>query len=295
MNLPDWMIEEPFINEETTFAKKGRRSNFLTKTIRNMRTVICEDLQTEQYAKQDGLLQQAHPGFKLIALIVLILGANLSRQIPVLLTLWLFTILLMRLSRLPVFVMQKRIWGFIPLVTLIFTLPVTLNIFMDGSPLFIIYQSAFPSHYLGVNWPDTLFVTRQGVAAATFLFLRVGISLSLGVMLVMTTPLTEILKSLRILKVPSLFVMIIEMTYRYLLLLLAISIEMFEARNLRTVGNMPGKWQRAQVGSSIASLFARSMALSEEVYQAMCARCYTGEIFAPLPEECPQLELITQI
>jgi len=295
MLLPDWMIEEPDINEKATVVIKGRRRNFLTKTIRNMRAVICEDLQTEQFAKRDGLLQQANPGLKLITMIALILGASMSRQIQILLALWLVTLLLMRLSRLPVLVLQKRIWGFIPLITLIFALPVTLNIFMDGSPLLMIYQTSSPSHYLGVNWPVTLFVTRQGATAATFLFLRVGISLSLGVMLVMTTPLAEIFKSLRVLKVPSLFIMIIEMTYRYLILLLSISIEMFEARSLRTVGEMPAKWQRAQVGSSIASLFARSMALSEEVYQAMCARCYTGEILSPLPDECPQLELITEI
>jgi cobalt/nickel transport system permease protein len=295
MLLPDWMIEEPDINEKATVVIKRRRSNFLTKTIRNMRAVICEDLQTEQFAKRDGLLQQANPGLKLITMIALILGASMSRQIQILLALWLVTLLLMRLSRLPVLVLQKRIWGFIPLITLIFALPVTLNIFMDGSPLLMIYQTSSPSHYLGVNWPVTLFVTRQGATAATFLFLRVGISLSLGVMLVMTTPLAEIFKSLRVLKVPSLFIMIIEMTYRYLILLLSISIEMFEARSLRTVGEMPAKWQRAQVGSSIASLFARSMALSEEVYQAMCARCYTGEILSPLPDECPQLELITEI
>ena len=295
MLLPDWMIEEPDINEKATVVIKGRRSNFLTKTIRNMRAVICEDLQTERFAKRDGLLQQANPGFKLITMIALILGTSMSRQIQILLALWLVTLLLMSLSRLPVLVLQKRIWGFIPLITLIFALPVTLNIFMDGSPLLMIYQTSSPSHYLGVNWPVTLFVTRQGATAATFLFLRVGISLSLGILLVMTTPLAEIFKSLRVLKVPSLFIMIIEMTYRYLILLLSISIEMFEARSLRTVGDMPAKWQRVQVGSSIASLFARSMALSEEVYQAMCARCYTGEILSPLPNECPQLELITEI
>jgi len=295
MFLPDWMIEVPDINEKATFVMKRRRSNFLTKTIRNMRVIICEDLQTEQYARQDGLLQQVNPRFKLITMIVLILGASMSRQIPFLLALWLVTLLLMGLSHLPVLVLQKRIWGVIPLITLIFALPVTLNIIMDGSPLVMIYQSASSSHYLGVNWPTTLFVSRQGAAAATFLFLRVGISLSLGVMLVMTTPLAEIFKSLRVLKVPSLFIMIIEMTYRYLILLLSISIEMFEARSLRTVGEMPAKWQRAQVGSSIAALFARSMALSEEVYQAMCARCYTGEILAPLPNECQQLDFITEI
>lgn len=298
MVLPDWMIEEPEMNEKATAVTvvvKGHKSNYLTKTIRNMRAVICEDRQTEQFAKQDGLLQQINPGIKLITMIGLILGASLSRQILVLLALWLGTILLMHLSRLPVLVMQKRIWGFIPLITLLFTLPVTLNVFMDGSPLLMIYQSASSPHFMGINWPATLFVTQQGATAAAFLFLRVGISLSLGVMLVMTTPVADIFKSLRVLRIPNLFIMIIEMTYRYLLVLLSISIEMFEARSLRTVGDMPSKWQRAQVGSSIAALFARSMALSEEVYQAMCARCYTGEILAPLTDECRQLDLIAEI
>ncbi len=297
MFLPDWMIHEIEINEKVNTVRimKGRRNKYLTKTIRNMRAVICEDRQTEQFANRDGLLQQANPRLKLISMIGLILGASLSRQISILLALWLGTLLLMYLSRLPVFVMQKRIWGFIPLITLIFALPVTLNIFMDGTPLIMLHQSAQASSWLGINWPATIFITRQGATAAAFLFLRVGISLSLGVMLVMTTPVAEIFKSLRVLRVPTLFIMIIEMTYRYLIVLLSISIEMFEARNLRTVGEMPSKWHRAQVGSSIAALFARSIALSEEVYQAMCARCYTGEILAPMPDECKQLDLIAEM
>lgn len=295
MLLPDWMTEESEFNEITKVAVKGRTGSYLTKSIRNMRAVICEDLQTEQFAKRDGLLQRARPGLKLIGMIVLILGASLSRQIPLLLAMWLATLVLMHLSRLPVFVLQKRIWGFIPLVTLLFTLPMTLNIFIDGTPLVMIHESAQPGRWLGINWPTALFVSRQGVIAVSFLFLRVGISLSLGIMLVMTTPVADIFKSLRLLRVPPLFIMIIEMTYRYLIVLLSVSIEMYEARRLRTVGYMSGKWQRAQVGSSIAALFDRSMALSEEVYQAMCARCYTGEILAPRPDECPRLDLIAEI
>ncbi len=295
MLLPDWMSEDSEINKNTTVAGKGRSSNYLTKSIRNMRAVICEDRQTEQYATQDGLLQKVKPGYKLIGMIALILGASLSRQIPVLLSLWLATLLFMYTSKLPVLALQKRIWGFIPLITLVFTLPMALNIFVDGSPLLMLHQSAEASRWLGINWPTSLFISQQGLTAVTFLFLRVGISLSLGVILVMTTPVADIFKSLRLLHIPDLFIMIIEMTYRYLIVLLSISIEMFEARSLRTVGEMPASWQRAQVGSSIAALFARSMALSEEVYQAMFARCYTGEILAPQPDECRQLDLIAEI
>lgn len=285
MLLPEWMNEKPEFNENIYNEVKGGKSNYLTKSIRNMRAVICKDLQTEQYAKQAGWLQKIKPGLKLTAMVILILGASLSRQITVLLALWLFTLILMYLSRLPVIVLQKRIWCSIPLLTLLFTLPMTLNIFVAGNPLLIIHQSAQAS----------LYISQPGVIAVSFLFLRVGLSLSLGIMLVMTTPVTDIFKSLQVIKVPALFIMIIEMTYRYLITLLAISIEMFEARSLRTVGSMPAKWQRAQVGSSIAALFARSMALSEEVYQAMSARCYTGENLVPRLDEASRLELSAKI
>jgi len=294
MLLPEWMTEQSEMNIKSTVTAKGS-SNYLTKSIRNMRAVICEDLQTEQYAQQDGWLQKLTPGVKLIAMLTLILGASLSRQIPFLLILWVGTIFLMYESKLPVLVLQKRIWGSIPLLTLLFSLPITLNIFLDGKPWLIIYQLTEASHWLGISWPASLFFTQQGVTAASFLFLRVGMSLSLGVMLVMTTPVADIFKSLRVIRVPDLFIMIIEMTYRYLMVLLSISIEMFEARSLRTVGEMSAKWQRAQVGSSIAALFARSITLSEEVYQAMCARCYTGEVLSLSPDECPQLDLIAEM
>jgi len=74
--------------------------------------------------------------------------------------------------------------------------------------------------------------------------------------------------------------MIIEMSYRYLILLLGVSLEMFEARKMRTVGYLQGRVQRELVGSSIAALFGKSMALSDEVYQSMTARGYTGEAVA---------------
>jgi len=284
MLLPDWMNESQF-NDKNPIAFKTGNNNYLIKSIRNMRKVICEDLQTERLARRDGLLQKLSPELKLVGMIIFVLGISLSRQIPVLIALWLMTMLLMYLSRLPVLVLQKRIWGFIPLITLLFTMPMTLNFFIDGTPLIVLFQAEQAKDWLGINWPMTIFISRQGVISVTFLFLRVGLSLSLGILLVMTTPAADIFKSLRVLRVPDLFIMILEMTYRYLIVLLSISIEMFEARKVRTVGPLSLGTRQAQAGSSIAALFDRSLALSEEVYQAMCARCYTGSIPEPLLEE----------
>lgn len=283
------MTEKPQFNEMTDSSVRNGKGSYLIKSIRQMRRTICSDMQTEHYARQQGWLQQISPSVKLTAMLVLILMINLSRHAAVLAGVYLLTLLFMYRARLPVMALQKRIWLSIPLITLVFTLPMTLNIFVDGTPWLMIYQSTEASRWLGISWPRQLFMSEAGITAVGLLFLRVGISLSLGVILVMTTPVGELFKSLRVIRVPDLFIMIMEMTYRYIMVLLSISIEMFEARRLRTVGDMPARLQREQVGSSIAALFEHSMLLADEVGQAMAARCYTGEYIRHQPD--PKAEI----
>jgi cobalt/nickel transport system permease protein len=214
---------------------------------------------------------------KLVTALAFIFMTGLIRSIPILLGLWVFTVLLMLLSRLPVFTLQKRIWGLIPLITLLASVPAMFNIIIDGTPLLMIYQAPHPSTWLGIHIPANIYISKQGFSAALFLFLRVGLSISIGVLLTITTPVARLLKSLQIMGIPSLVVMIIEMSYRYLVLLLSLSIEMFEARSLRTVGVLSMDTKRAQFGSSIAAVFSRSMTLADEVYLALRARGYTGQ------------------
>ncbi|MEN6463019.1 MAG: cobalt ECF transporter T component CbiQ [Syntrophomonas sp.] len=273
--LPEWMEKNQEYDELVATGRRTR--NFLGKSIRHMKQTISEELATEYFAGLNGLLQRFDPRVKLISALSLIILVGITRSISVLLAIWIFTLILMFYSCLPVFTLQKRIWGLIPLFSLLAASPGMFNVIIDGSPLLVIYQFTRPVVWWGIHMPDSIFITKQGTIAAIFLFLRVGISMSLGVLLTITTPIAKLLKSLRIIGVPSLFVMIIEMSYRYLAMLLNISIEMFEARYARTVGRLSLHSQRAQVGSSIAALFVRSMAVSEEVYQAMTARGYTGE------------------
>lgn len=274
--LPGWM-EEDYANPHTKNLRFKRRHNFLSKSILQIKRVLEEELRTEHYASCDGILQKIDPRIKMITAVLLIIVTGLIRSIPVLLGLWVFTILLMLVSRLPVINLQKRIWGLIPLITLLVSVPAMFNFFIDGSPLIMVHQFHHPITWLGIHFPASIYISEQGFKAAVFLFLRVGLSISMGVLLTITTPVARLLKSLQVMGLPSLVVMIIEMSYRYLVILLNLSIEMFEARSLRTVGVLSLEAKRAQVGSSIAALFSKSMALADEVYMAMIARGYTGE------------------
>jgi cobalt/nickel transport system permease protein len=239
--------------------------------------MLVEERLSEGYAAQDGLLQSLDPRFKLIAVLLLIIVAGMATNLLVLIVLWILSMLFMRGSHLPVLRLQKGIWGVIPLFTLLVSVPGMFNLINDGTPLLILHHFTSPVSYFGLSMPERLFLSQQGVKAGLFLFLRVGVSLSMGVLLTVTTPVADLLRSLQVLRVPQIFVMIMEMSYRYLILLLTVSVEMFEARQLRTVGNISSQRSWAQIGSSIAALFARSMGLADEVYQAMNARCYTGQ------------------
>ena len=274
--IPDWMGTEQY--KEVSSRSKGRsRMGFLRKTLRELQKSLSSERLSEYYARQDGLLQHIDPRIKLVAAIGLILLVGLTRKFEILLGLWVLTLILMYFSRLPVLKMQASIWAFIPLITLLIAVPGMFNLFNDGIPILVLHRFSEPVYLWGYKLPQSIFISKQGTMAALYLFLRVGLSLSLGVLLAVTTQVSRLLKSLRMLGIPALFVMLIEMTYRYLVMLLMLSLEMFEARKMRTVGNLSLRRQQAQVGSSMGTLFAKSMIMAEEVFQAMTARCYIGQ------------------
>ncbi|MGE5416403.1 MAG: cobalt ECF transporter T component CbiQ [Acidobacteriota bacterium] len=277
MELPDWMLMENEIPARPSGFWDGRGTSFISRSIREMNRVIADALVSERYAAEKGLWQMLDARVKLISVLLLVFLAGITKDLRLLVGIWLFTIILMAVSRLPALKLQPRIWGIIPLLTLIVSVPGMLNIFIDGTPLLVIYHFGQAPDLWGWQLPDAIYITKQGLRAASFLVMRVGVSLSLGVLLAMTTPAATLLKSLRALKVPVFFVMILEMCYRYLMLLVNTSLEMFEARRIRTIGGLTLAQRRALVGSSVAALFAKSMATADEVYLAMNARCYTGE------------------
>ncbi len=290
--IPDWMAENGYLMQSHDEVKTSK-STFLRRSIHELKKSLSELLLTECYSRQEGLLQEMDTRAKLMAVLVLIIIIGWTRSIPLLLTLWLFTMVLMSRSHLPVLTLQKRIWGIFPLISLLIALPGMFNFFNAGTPLFIIANFTVPPHLLGMDFPSVIYISQQGAAAAFILFLRVGISISLGAILTLTTPMALLMKSLQTLRVPPLLVMILEMSVRCLTLLLTVSIEMYEARQMRTVGKLSPHTQRAMVGSSVGALFARSMALSEEVYQAMTARGYNGEaVYWSLPQQTAAKNMI---
>ena len=97
-------------------------------------------------------------------------------------------------------------------------------------------------------------------------------------LLVLTTPWADLLKSLQALRVPQVFVLVLAMTYRYIFLFLHLANGMFEARKSRVVARTSGGEQRRWIAGSMGDLLNRSVKMSNDVYAAMVARGFTGAI-----------------
>ncbi len=81
------------------------------------------------------------------------------------------------------------------------------------------------------------------------------------------------LGSMRLL-LPRLFVLVLDVTTRYLVLLGELSLELLSALKLRSVGRNTGK--AGSVGGVAGTLFLKSRQAAEEMYAAMECRCFTG-------------------
>jgi energy-coupling factor transporter transmembrane protein EcfT len=110
------------------------------------------------------------------------------------------------------------------------------------------------------------------------LIARAETTATLAALLVLTTPWAALLKALRVLRVPALFILILGMTYRFLFVLLETARAFFEARRVRHVGRLSDRQRRQMAVSSAAILLSKSVQLSGEVYEAMQARGACGEV-----------------
>lgn len=102
--------------------------------------------------------------------------------------------------------------------------------------------------------------------------------MSLAVLLVLVTTWADVLKGLQAFRVPQIFILLLSMTYRYIFLSLRSANGLFEARKSRQVGRTSGGEQRGWIADPMGNLMHRSFKMSNEVYAAMLARGFSGQI-----------------
>jgi cobalt/nickel transport system permease protein len=244
---------------------RSERMGWLEKTIAGITGSIERAVFTEEHARAAGWLQGVDPRAKLGMFLALILAASLTASPLVLAALYSILLVTAAASRIPFEFFVRRVWLGIPLFAGIVVIPAIF--FVPGPRLFVVD--------LG---PLTIAPSIPGLQGAILFVARVGVSVSLAVLLVLTTPWADLLKSLKAIRVPQLFILVLAMTYRYIFLFLHLANGMFEARKSRTVARTSGGEHRRWISGSMGNLLNRSVKMSNDVYAAMVARGFEGEM-----------------
>jgi cobalt/nickel transport system permease protein len=240
-----------------------KRGGFIQSTVVGFTRALSRALMSEETARQRGLLQSLDPRVRVVGLFALVLAVTLSRRLTVVLVLFAVAVMIAVLSGVTIGTLATRVW----LVVLAFTGVIALP------AIFIT-----PGNPIATFAGGSLHVTAQGVATAMLLIARVETAVTFTTLLILCTPWTHVLKALRSFHLPAEAIVMLAMTHRYVFLLVETASQMFESRQSRTVGRLPAGERRHMMARTAGVLLSKSIDLSNDVYLAMQARGFRGEV-----------------
>ena len=219
----------------------------------------------EELSGKDTALHRLHPRAKLfitLAYIVIIVSFNRYDVLGVC-PFFIYTALVCSIAELPLKILHKRFLIALPFCAFAgFT-----NLLLDRHTAFVIGGA----------------VITYGLLSLITILLRTYLCVMAVFILIATTPFSSLMRELRRMHVPQIFITLIEMIYRYIGVLIDEAGSMSIAYKLRSV--ISKGIAMKDMGSFAGQLVLRSFDRGERVYAAMVCRGFGGEF----PEHQPVL------
>jgi cobalt ECF transporter T component CbiQ len=234
-------------------------AHFLERSIRSLYRSIDKANRADRTGREGGFLQALRAEIKLAVWAIAIIATIAAHSLLLIGCLFAIVVALGIASRISLGLLCSFVW--LPVLGFAGLLAVPAIFLTPGRELLRLPL---------VHWE----VTHQGLTSFSYLLLRSETTATCTMLLVFSTPLPKLLRALHNLRVPGVVVTLVAMTYRYIFLLLRMSLEMFQSRRSRLVANLTGSERRKLISSTAGVLVTKSYALSQDVYDAMRSRGY---------------------
>ena len=244
-------------------------SKLAEKTLEDILLYLRNIVIFEKFALKNGFLQELNVVAKLILTLILITLTLISQNIYVILIFYLISITLACISKVSLKEHLIRTWIFIPIFTAIIAIPAIFNVITPGTPLYTINLGFIK-----------LVVTYEGVAYATKFTLRVATIISFIILLLLTTKWDDLLVALEKIRVPEILITIVNMTYRYIILLIEVTYNMLMSRRSRIIGRESLRESWKWGSEALGALFLKSYYLGNLIYLSMISRGFSGRIIS---------------
>ncbi len=235
-----------------------------------IRTSMNQITSLEELATRDTPLHRIHPAIKLLAtaiylVIVISFGAD---QISGLIIFLFYPILLMTLGEIPFKPLMRRI---------IIALPFP---FFAGLSNMLVSREA-------VMLLGGVTITK-GMIIFLSILIKTVLTVTAVLLLIATTTMNELLYAMLYFRIPSIFVLQITMTFRYLGVLMGEVSVMYHAYILRAPRERGIKLQ--DMGPFLGQLIIRSFDRADRIYHAMKCRGFEGGVTLPNYHTIPMLQ-----
>ncbi|MFZ5995902.1 MAG: cobalt ECF transporter T component CbiQ [Nitrospirota bacterium] len=254
------------------------KNTFIDKGLQQVAGVISTGYAQWELAARDGLLQRLDARIKVLFLLFFIVIVSLKKELHAEVGIGCFVFFLVLASRIPLVHFYRRVLLLGFLFGFLIALPSSLNVITKGEVVIPLLRLSRPVDFWIYHVPQEIGLTKEGLFAVAMLTLRVVNSVSLSFLVLSTTSFPEIVKALKVLRIPDVILMMLALSYKYIFLFAKTVEEMHLAKKGRLTGAISGAEVRDWVAGRMAFIFRKTQLRCEEVFKAMQARGFSDTV-----------------
>ncbi len=264
------------------FLKKGRhktsRLSYLDKGLSHIAKLTKSSYVQWELSSRKGFLQELDARVKVVFTLLMLAAVNIRKDLPTELVIAGFVFVLALASRAGL----KLIYGRVAFIGFFFgflvAMPSALNIITPGRPIFTLVTLHEAHTFWSYRIPKEIGITSGGLFGVAMLTMRVANSVSLAMLVLFTTPFTEIMRALKAFRVPDSVLAVVNLTYKYIFIFAKTVEDMHLAKISRTAGAVNGSEARRWAAGRMGIIFKKTQVRCDEIFKAMLSRGFTGEI-----------------
>ncbi len=290
--IPPFLLEKPA--SHVFVEGRGKiKISFIEKGINQMADVIKSGYIQWETASMDGFVQRIDARVKVMFLFFYVIIISLEKEIMPEVYLGSFFFALVLLSRLNVFSFYKKVFLLGFLFGFLIAFPSALNIIVKGEIIFPVLHLSKEYHFWVYHVPAEIGITREGLNVVAMLTIRVVNSLSVAFLVLNTTPFPDIIKALKLMKVPDSFLMIITLSYKYIFIFAKTVEDMHRAKKSRLARQVSDKDARKWAAGRMGFIFNKTRMRCEEIFKAMLSRGFSEEVKLYEPRQPDSRDIVT--
>jgi cobalt/nickel transport system permease protein len=222
------------------YKPKKDSDNFMDKTISAMLKILSKVKREYNYSSR--FMYKLNPVLKVIFSLFIIICISISRGYLYTLSIMTFVLILLCFMDVENMLKILKMAVVVPVFTFIMLIPS------------IVYGN---------------------ISNSLLIVIKIFVTLLIVNILSNTTKWSQITKALKVFYIPDIFLLIFDITIKYIYILGEFSLDMFYALKLRSVGKNNSKY--VSISKIMGNLFIKSKDMGEDMYSAMECRGFTGE------------------